>query len=149
MLVSAVTLHNIPEGMSVGLLFAMAPQASVLLPRRPTLAWHLRSRAGYGLTRTFQRGRRGFRCLRECGMSRTSVCHGQPFSIVEPIFGIAVVLVSGWITPFMSWMLAFAAGAMIYVVVEELIPRRTWESINVGTLGVIAGFVLMMVLDVA
>ena len=70
--------------------------------------------------------------------------------IVEPIFGIAVVLVSGWITPFMPWMLAFAAGAMIYVVVEELIPEaHLGEHSNVGTLGVIAGFVLMMVLDVA
>ena len=75
---------------------------------------------------------------------------GSLSGIVEPIFGILVVLASGWISPFMPWLLAFAAGAMIYVVVEELIPEaHLGEHSNVGTLGVIAGFVIMMVLDVA
>ena len=61
-----------------------------------------------------------------------------------------VVLASGWISPYMPWLLAFAAGAMVYVVVEELIPEsHLGEHSNVGTLGFIAGFVLMMVLDVA
>ena len=68
------------------------------------------------------------------GMSRTKAfAMGSLSGIVEPIFGIAVVLVSGWITPFMPWMLAFAAGAMIYVVVEELIPEaHLGEHSNVG-----------------
>lgn len=149
LLVSAVTLHNIPEGMSVGLLFAMAAQASgaaadVYLGMAFALA------LGMGL-QNFPEGAAVSLPLAREGMSRTKAfAMGSLSGIVEPIFGIAVVLVSGWITPFMPWMLAFAAGAMIYVVVEELIPEaHLGEHSNVGTLGVIAGFVLMMVLDVA
>lgn len=149
LLVSAVTLHNIPEGMSVGLLFAMAAQASgaaadVYLGMAFALA------LGMGL-QNFPEGAAVSLPLAREGMSRTKAfAMGSLSGIVEPIFGIAVVLVSGWITPFMPWMLAFAAGAMIYVVVEELIPEaHLGERSNVGTLGVIAGFVLMMALDVA
>ena len=70
--------------------------------------------------------------------------------MVEPIFGILVVLAAGGVQPFMPWLLSFAAGAMIYVVVEELIPEaHLGEHSNVGTLGVMAGFLVMMVLDVA
>lgn len=89
--------------------------------------------------------------LRREGMSRgKAFVLGSLSGIVEPIFGILVVLVSGQIAPFMPWMLSFAAGAMIYVVVEELIPEaHLGEHSNIGTLGVIAGFVIMMVLDVA
>ena len=85
------------------------------------------------------------------GMSRRrAFVMGSLSGIVEPIFGVLVVLVSGWISPYMPWLLAFAAGAMIYVVVEELIPEaHLGEHSNVGTLGFIAGFVVMMVLDVA
>ncbi|MBE5077872.1 HAD hydrolase family protein, partial [Anaerotignum lactatifermentans] len=71
---------------------------------------------------------------------------GSLSGIVEPVFGILVVLASGWIQPFMPWLLSFAAGAMVYVVVEELIPEaHLGEHSNVGTFGVIAGFVIMMV----
>lgn len=149
LLVSAVTLHNIPEGMSVGLLFAMAAQApgaagDAYLGMAMALA------VGMGL-QNFPEGAAVSLPLAREGMSRgRSFLMGSLSGIVEPIFGIGVVLVSGWITPFMPWMLAFAAGAMIYVVVEELIPEaHLGEHSNVGTLGVIAGFVLMMVLDVA
>ena len=85
------------------------------------------------------------------GMSRRrAFVMGSLSGIVEPIFGVAVVLASGWIAPYMPWLLAFAAGAMVYVVVEELIPEaHLGEHSNVGTLGFIAGFVVMMVLDVA
>ena len=70
--------------------------------------------------------------------------------IVEPIFGILTVLVAGAIEPLMPWLLSFAAGAMIYVVVEELIPEaHLGEHSHIGTLGVIAGFLIMMILDVA
>ena len=70
--------------------------------------------------------------------------------IVEPIFGILTVLVSALIAPFMPWMLSFAAGAMMYVVVEELIPEaHLGEHSNIGTLGVMGGFLIMMILDVA
>lgn len=149
LLVSAVTLHNIPEGMSVGLLFAMAAQstgaeATAHLGMATALA------IGMGL-QNFPEGAAISLPLRREGVSRgKAFLLGSLSGIVEPIFGILVVLVSSQITPFMPWMLAFAAGAMIYVVVEELIPEaHLGEHSNVGTLGVIAGFVIMMVLDVA
>lgn len=149
LLVSAVTLHNIPEGMSVGLLFAMAAQstgaeATAYLGMATALA------IGMGL-QNFPEGAAISLPLRREGMGRgKAFLLGSLSGIVEPIFGILVVLVSSQITPFMPWMLAFAAGAMVYVVVEELIPEaHLGEHSNVGTLGVIAGFVIMMVLDVA
>ena len=70
--------------------------------------------------------------------------------IVEPIFGILTVLVAGALGQYMPWLLAFAAGAMLYVVVEELIPEaHLGEHSNIGTMGVMAGFLIMMILDVA
>lgn len=75
---------------------------------------------------------------------------GSLSGIVEPIFGILTVLIAGSIQPLMPWLLSFAAGAMLYVVVEELIPEaHLGEHSNVGTLGVMAGFLIMMILDVA
>ena len=84
-------------------------------------------------------------------MSRgKSFIYGMLSGIVEPIFGVLVVLATGGIQPLMPWLLSFAAGAMMYVVVEELIPEaHLGEHSNVGTLGVMGGFLLMMVLDVA
>ena len=76
--------------------------------------------------------------------------YGTLSGIVEPLFGILVVLVAGSIQPLMPWLLSFAAGAMMYVVVEELIPEaHLGEHSNAGTLGVMGGFLIMMVLDVA
>ncbi|MEG1504724.1 MAG: ZIP family metal transporter, partial [Lachnospiraceae bacterium] len=89
--------------------------------------------------------------LRQEGFSRMKafVC-GSLSGIVEPIFGIAVTLIASQIEPLMPWLLSFAAGAMIYVVVEELIPEaHLGEHSNVGTLGVMVGFLVMMILDVA
>ena len=79
-----------------------------------------------------------------------SFLYGGLSGVVEPVFGILAVLVAGSIQPLLPWLLAFAAGAMMYVVVEELIPEaHLGEHSNVGTLGVMAGFLVMMVLDVA
>lgn len=149
LLVSAVTLHNIPEGMSVGLLFAMASQEAGAASQS-YLGMAFALAIGIGL-QNFPEGAAISLPLRREGMSRVKAfAAGSLSGIVEPIFGILVVLASGWIAPFMPWLLAFAAGAMIYVVVEELIPEaHLGEHSNVGTLGVIAGFVIMMVLDVA
>lgn len=149
LLVSAMTLHNIPEGMSVGLLFAMAGQATGA-EATAYLGMAIALAIGMGL-QNFPEGAAISLPLRREGMSRgKAFVLGSLSGIVEPIFGILVVLVSGQIAPFMPWMLSFAAGAMIYVVVEELIPEaRLGEHSNIGTLGVIAGFVIMMVLDVA
>ena len=89
--------------------------------------------------------------LRQEGVSRIrSFVYGSLSGIVEPIFGILVVLVAGFLQPVMPWLLSFAAGAMVYVVVEELIPEaHLGEHSNVGTLGVMGGFLVMMILDVA
>ena len=149
LLVSAVTLHNIPEGMSVGLLFAMAAQAAGA-QATAYLGMAIALAIGIGL-QNFPEGAAISLPLAREGMSRMKAfVMGSLSGIVEPIFGILVVLVSAQVTPFMPWLLSFAAGAMIYVVVEELIPEaHLGEHSNVGTLGVIAGFVIMMVLDVA
>ena len=149
LLVSAVTLHNIPEGMSVGLLFAMA-SSTAGAAGEAYLGMAFALAIGIGL-QNFPEGAAVSLPLHREGMSRVKAfAAGSLSGIVEPVFGILVVLASGWIAPFMPWLLAFAAGAMIYVVVEELIPEaHLGEHSNVGTLGVIAGFTIMMVLDVA
>ena len=149
LLVSAVTLHNIPEGMSVGLLFAMAAQ-SAGAAGEAYLGMAVALAVGIGL-QNFPEGAAISLPLAREGMSRgKAFVLGSLSGIVEPLFGVIVVLMSGWISPFMPWLLSFAAGAMIYVVVEELIPEaHLGEHSNVGTLGFIAGFVVMMILDVA
>lgn len=147
LLVFAVTLHNIPEGMAVGLSFALAAQHG----NDPALyAAAMALAIGIGI-QNFPEGAAIALPLRQEGMSRTKafLC-GAASGVVEPIFGILTVLIAGTIAPLMPWLLSFAAGAMIYVVVEELIPEaHLGEHSNLGTLGVMAGFLVMMVLDVA
>lgn len=147
LLVFAVTLHNIPEGMAVGLSFALAAQHGGN-PALYTAAMALA--IGIGI-QNFPEGTAISLPLRQEGMSRFKafVC-GSLSAIVEPIFGILTVLIAGPISPLMPWLLSFAAGAMIYVVVEELIPEaHLGEHSNLGTFGVMAGFLIMMILDVA
>lgn len=146
MLIFAVTLHNIPEGMAVGLAFALAAQHGEAAGYSAALALAL----GIGI-QNFPEGAAISLPLRQEGFSRLkSFGYGALSGIVEPLFGILVVLAASQIQPFMPWMLSFAAGAMMYVVVEELIPEaHLGEHSNVGTLGVMAGFLVMMVLDVA
>lgn len=146
MLMTAVTLHNIPEGMAVGLAFALAAQKESLVGYSAALALAI----GMGI-QNFPEGAAISLPLRQEGFSRTkSFVYGALSGAVEPIFGLAAVVLAGQIQPLMPWMLSFAAGAMMYVVVEELIPEaRLGEHSNVGTLGVMGGFLLMMVLDVA
>ena len=146
LLMFAVPLHNIPEGMAVGLSFALAAQegGEAALPAALALA------LGMGI-QNFPEGAAISLPLRQEGMSRTKafLC-GSLSGVVEPIFGVLVVLLAGSVAPLMPWMLSFAAGAMLYVVVEELIPEaHLGEHSHVGTLGVMAGFLVMMVLDVA
>ncbi len=146
MLMLAVTLHNIPEGMAVGLAFALAAQHSQQTGYTAALALAL----GIGI-QNFPEGAAISLPLRQEGFSRfRSFVYGMLSGIVEPVFGILVVLAAGSIQPLMPWLLSFAAGAMMYVVVEELIPEaHLGEHSNVGTLGVMGGFLVMMVLDVA
>ncbi|MFA9381607.1 MAG: ZIP family metal transporter [Acetanaerobacterium sp.] len=149
LLVFAVTLHNIPEGMAVGLAFSLATQqggggSAVTLASATALA------LGIAL-QNFPEGAAVSLPLKREGFSnRKAFVYGGLSGIVEPIFGILTVIIAGAITPLMPWLLAFAAGAMIYVVVEELIPEaHLGEHSNVGTLGVMFGFLVMMILDVA
>ncbi|MGE4548634.1 MAG: ZIP family metal transporter [Intestinibacillus sp.] len=147
LLIFAVTLHNIPEGMAVGLSFARAAQHS----GNPALyASAMALAVGIGI-QNFPEGAAISLPLRQEGFSRRKAfLSGSLSGIVEPIFGIFVVLIAGSIEPLMPWLLSFAAGAMLYVVVEELIPEaHLGEHSNAGTLGVIAGFLIMMILDVA
>lgn len=145
LMVLAVTLHNIPEGMAVGLSFALAAQHS-----GGGLSAALALAIGIGL-QNFPEGAAISLPLRQEGLSRLrSFLYGAASGVVEPIFGVLVVLAAGGIQTLMPWLLSFAAGAMMYVVVEELIPEaHLGEHSNTGTLGVMAGFVVMMVLDVA
>ena len=147
LLVFAVTLHNIPEGMAVGLSFALAAQNGgdpALYSAAMALA------IGVGI-QNFPEGAAISLPLRQEGMKTgKAFAMGSLSGIVEPVFGLITVLIAGSVAWLMPWMLAFAAGAMMYVVVEELIPQaHLGEHSNIGTLGVMAGFLLMMVLDVA
>ena len=147
LLVLAVTLHNIPEGMAVGLSFARAAQHGGATAVA-SAAWALA--LGIGI-QNFPEGAAISLPLRQSGLSTPrAFVRGALSGLVEPVFGVLVVLVAGQIEPLMPWMLAFAAGAMVYVVVEELIPEaHLGEHSHTGTLGVLAGFLVMMVLDVA
>jgi ZIP family zinc transporter len=147
LLVSAVTLHNIPEGMAVGLSFALAAQHSA----DPSLYVSAIALAlGIGI-QNFPEGAAVALPLRQEGMSSSkSFLMGCLSGAVEPVFGLLTVLIAGLIAPYMPWLLSFAAGAMFYVVVEELIPEaHLGEHSNAGTMAVMAGFLLMMILDVA
>lgn len=148
MLFFAVTLHNIPEGMAVGMAFAMAAQSNsgteVTMVSAAALA------IGIGI-QNFPEGAAIALPMRQENMSRKKAFfYGALSGIVEPIAGILTLLAAGSVKNLLPWMLSFAAGAMIYVVVEELVPEAHVENgIKVGTIGALAGFLIMMVLDVA
>ncbi|MEY8561713.1 ZIP family metal transporter [Eggerthellaceae bacterium 3-80] len=147
LLFTAVTLHNIPEGMSVGLLFAIAFQGEgdpVMFGMATALALGIGiQNIPEGAAVSLPLMQEGMKPIKAFGMGALS-------GLAEPVFGVLVVLFASVITPYMPWMLAFSAGAMMYVVVEELIPEaHLGEHSNAGTLGVMAGFLVMMILDVA
>lgn len=147
LLVLAVTLHNIPEGMAVGLSFALAAQHSFdtsALSAAAALA------VGIGI-QNFPEGAAVSLPLREEGLSSgKAFLWGSLSGLAELLFGVLVVFLAGDVQPFMPWLLSFAAGSMMYVVAEELIPEaHLGEHSHIGTLGVMGGFLVMMVLDVA
>ena len=146
LLFSAVTLHNIPEGMAVGLSFALAVQYNDPVMYTSALALAL----GIGI-QNFPEGAAVTLPLLQEGISkRKAFGFGCMSGAVEPLFGFLAMLLATFISPIMPWLLSFAAGAMIYVVVEELIPEAQLnEHSHAGTLGVMAGFLVMMILDVA
>ena len=145
MLILAVTLHNIPEGLAVGLALGLANESSAV---SLSGAWTLCM--GMAL-QNFPEGAAVSLPLRRDGMSGIkSFMYGALSGAVEPVAGVLGVVIAHLINPAMPWLLAFAAGAMIHVAVEELIPEAIGnQSGHIGTFSVIVGLMLMMVLDTA
>ena len=145
MLTLAVTIHNLPEGMAVGVVFAGAEQGAAGISLASAVAVSL----GIAI-QNVPEGAIISMPMRAAGNSRwKSFLIGSLSGVVEPIGGLVVVLLASLLTPVMPYMLAFAAGAMFYVVVEELIPEASeGKHSNLSTIGFAIGFVLMMVLDV-
>ncbi|HXE79146.1 MAG TPA: ZIP family metal transporter [Vicinamibacterales bacterium] len=146
LLVLAITLHNIPEGLAVGVAFGAAAQGSDLA----TLGAAVALAIGIGL-QNCPEGTAVAVPLRREGVSRArSFWYGQLSAWVEPVAAVAGAAAVVIVQPVLPYALAFAAGAMIFVVVEEVIPEsQTGGHADVATLGAIAGFAVMMVLDVA
>lgn len=146
MLVFAVTLHNIPEGMAVGVVFAGFLTGTSSINAAAALALSI----GIAI-QNFPEGAIISMPLRSEGNSKIkSFIFGTLSGAVEPIAAIITILLTSIILPFLPYLLAFAAGAMIYVVIEELIPEATRdEKTDICTIGFAIGFALMMVLDVA
>lgn len=146
MLSIAVTLHNIPEGMAVGVILASAMADGSVIPM--SAAWALA--IGIAL-QNFPEGAVLSMPLYSEGMKKgKAFVIGALSGIVEPIASILTILLITFIAPTLPYLLAFAAGAMMYVVVEELIPESQAEPhSNIPTLGFTAGFILMMILDSA
>lgn len=146
MLVLAVTLHNIPEGMAVGVVFAgMLSQNTEI-----TMAGAFALAIGIAI-QNFPEGAIISMPLKSEGAGKgKAFLYGMFSGAVEPVAAGITILLAGFITPVLPYLLSFAAGAMLYVVVEELIPETSeGEHTNIGTIGFAAGFVLMMILDVA
>ena len=146
MMVLAVTLHNIPEGMAVGVTFAGALIGNTGI----TMAGVIALAIGIAI-QNFPEGAIISMPLKAEGISKgKAFLYGTLSGIVEPIGAIITILLTNTVVPILPYLLSFAAGAMIYVVVEELIPEsQTGEHSNIGIIGVAIGFVIMMILDVA
>ena len=146
MLVLAVTLHNIPEGMAVGVMFAglLMENSGITLAGAYALA------IGIGI-QNFPEGAIVSMPIHSEGISKNrSFLYGTLSGVVEPAAAVLTLLLYRLLAPILPYLLAFAAGAMMYVVVEELIPETAeGEHSNIGTIGFAVGFALMMMLDVA
>lgn len=146
MLILAVTLHNIPEGMAVGVVFAGMISGEVAMSAAAAFALSL----GIAI-QNIPEGAVISMPLTSQGYSKgKAFAMGTLSGVVEPVGAALTIILTSFITPILPYILSFAAGAMIYVVVEELIPEaQAGEHSNLGTIGAALGFVLMMVLDVA
>ena len=145
MMVLAVTIHNIPEGMAVGVTFAGALIGNAGI----TISGAIALAIGIAF-QNFPEGAIISMPLKSEGVSKPKAfLYGALSGIVEPIGAVLTILLTNTIVPTLPYLLSFAAGAMIYVVVEELIPEsQAGEHSNIGTIGVAIGFVIMMILDV-
>ena len=146
MMIFAVTLHNIPEGMAVGVAFAgaLAGNAGITMSAAIALA------IGIAI-QNFPEGAIISMPLKSEGISKTKAfIYGTLSGAVEPVAAFITILLTSLVVQILPYLLSFAAGAMIYVVVEELIPEsQSGAHSNIGTIGVAIVFVLMMILDVA
>ena len=149
LLVTAITLHNIPEGLAVGVAFGAVAHAGPAMARELTLGG-IALAIGIGL-QNFPEGLAVAMPLRREGMGRwKAFIYGQASGIVEPLAGVLGAWLVLMMTPLLPYALAFAAGAMIFVVVEELIPESQRNGFSdFATLGALGGFTIMMILDVA
>lgn len=147
MMLFAIMMHNIPEGMSVGIAFAMADQLS---SEPEFLSGAIALAIGIGI-QNYPEGSAVALPLMQDGMSKKNAFFiGSLSAIVEPIFGVLAALLSSLVISWMPGLLSFASGAMIYVVVQELIPEAHISSPGKkGTAGFVGGFLIMMILDVA
>lgn len=146
MLMLAVTLHNIPEGMAVGVVFAgvISGEASITMAAAMTLA------LGIAIQNFPEGAIISMPLITEGKTKPKAFIYGVLSGVVEPVAAFLTVLLTDIVVPVLPYLLSFAAGAMIYVVVEELVPEsQQGEHSNIGTIGVAIGFVIMMVLDVA
>lgn len=146
MMVLAVTLHNIPEGMAVGVVYAGYLAGTAQITAAGALALSL----GIAI-QNFPEGAIISMPLRAEGMRKSKAfLYGTLSGVVEPLGALLTILASGFFIPLMPYLLSFAAGAMLYVVVEELIPEMSeGKHSNVGTISFAVGFVAMMILDTA
>ena len=144
-LVLAITLHNIPEGMAVGVAFAAAATGNGAF----SIAGAIALAVGMAI-QNFPEGAIVSMPLRSAGNSRRkSFGLGVLSGVVEPVALVLTLLITDMVLPILPYLLAFSAGAMMYVVVEELIPEtQSGTHSNVGTIGFALGFILMMILDV-
>ena len=149
LLVLAITLHNIPEGLAVGVLFGAAA-SGVDITGTATVAGAIALAIGIGI-QNFPEGMAVSMPLRRDGVSvKKSFWYGQVSGVVEPVSAVIGAAAVIFIAPILPYALAFAAGAMIYVVVEELIPESQHHgNTDIATLGTMVGFCVMMVLDVS
>jgi ZIP family zinc transporter len=145
LLVSAITLHNIPEGLAVGVAFGAAAAG---IPGA-TIGGAVALALGIGL-QNFPEGTAVAMPLRREGLSRSkSFFYGQLSAVVEPVAGVVGAAAVIFAKPILPYALAFAAGAMIFVVAEELIPEAKRGSPDIAALALMFGFAVMMTLDVA
>ncbi len=147
MLITAITIHNIPEGMAVGLAFSLAmsdPTDPALFSGAAALS------LGIGI-QNYPEGTAVALPLIKDGMGRKKAFFlGSMSAVVEPVFGVIAAIIASFVTPLMPLLLSFAAGTMIYVVVQELLPEaQACDDGKTATLGFIAGFLIMMILDVS
>jgi ZIP family zinc transporter len=145
MMFLAVTLHNIPEGMAIGVVFAGFLMGNVGISLTGAIALSI----GIAIQNIPEGAIVSFDMKNKGENNKKSFLYGIVSGVVEPIGSLVVILFSALLTSIIPYFLSFAAGAMIYVVVEELIPEsQTGKHSNIATIGVMIGFTLMMILDV-